>query len=123
MTFTELVSWAHSAANHHSKASGQNTSGSSSNAPGSSGSSGSSTASSNPYANGTDCGGGLFAGPNTSCPFAQSVQQAYNQAPGMDATVQAYSPVTNQTYTMSCSPAGAGVTCSGANNASVSWSD
>jgi hypothetical protein len=29
--------------------------------------------------------------------------------------------VTNQTYTMSCAPAGAGVTCSGANDASVSW--
>jgi hypothetical protein len=35
--------------------------------------------------------------------------------------VQAYSPVTGQTYVMSCAPAGSGVTCSGANNASVSW--
>jgi hypothetical protein len=35
--------------------------------------------------------------------------------------VQAYSLVTNQTYTMNCAPAGAGVSCSGANKASVSW--
>jgi hypothetical protein len=71
----------------------------------------------------TDCGGGLTAGPNTSCAFAENVQQAYSSAPGLVATVQAYSPVTGQTYSMSCAPAGAGVTCSGANDASVSWGD
>jgi hypothetical protein len=69
----------------------------------------------------TDCGNRLIAGPNTSCQFAQNVQQAYYQAPGLVATVLAYSPVTNQTYSMSCAPAGSGTTCSGANNASVSW--
>jgi hypothetical protein len=67
------------------------------------------------------CGGGLVAGPNTSCPFAENVQQAWDDAPGEVATVTAYSPVTNQTYTMSCAPAGSGITCSGANNASVSF--
>jgi hypothetical protein len=71
---------------------------------------------------GRDCGGGLHAGPNTSCPFAQNVRDAYNEAPGTTASVRVFSPVTRQTYTMSCAPAGSGVTCSGANNASVTWS-
>ena len=71
---------------------------------------------------GTNCGGGLQAGPNTSCAFAQNVRDAYNEAPGASATVRVFSPVTNQTYTMSCAPAGDGVTCSGANDASVTWS-
>ena len=71
---------------------------------------------------GTDCGGGLHAGPNTSCPFAQNVRDAYNTAPGTTASVRVFSPVTRQTYTMSCAVAGSGVTCSGANNASVTWS-
>ena len=72
-------------------------------------------------AGGSDCGGGTHAGPNTSCSFAQNVRDAYNQAPGATASVQVYSPVTNQTYTMSCAPAGTGVTCSGGNNASATW--
>lgn len=71
---------------------------------------------------GSDCGDGVYAGPNTSCPFAFNVRDAYNEAPGASATVRVYSPVTDQTYTMSCSPAGNGVTCSGGNGASVSWS-
>jgi hypothetical protein len=74
-----------------------------------------------PVSTSTDCGGGLIAGPNTSCLFAENVQIAYDDAPGLYATVQAYSPVTGETYAMSCAPAGAGMTCSGANNASVSW--
>lgn len=73
-------------------------------------------------AGGTDCGGGLHAGPNTSCPFAQNVRDAYNEAPGAHATVRVFSPVTDQTYTMTCAPAGNGVTCSGGNNASATWS-
>ena len=70
----------------------------------------------------TDCGAGLHAGPHTSCPFAQNVRDAYNAAPGTTASVRVFSPVTGQTYTMSCAAAGRGVTCSGANNASVTWS-
>ena len=35
-----------------------------------------------PAPNGTDCGGGLTAGPATSCPFAVNVQAAWNNAPG-----------------------------------------
>ena len=75
----------------------------------------------NPLQNGRSCGGGLYAGPNTTCPFAQNVRDAYNEAPGATATVEVYSPVTGQTYTMDCAPSGTGVTCSGGNNASVSF--
>jgi hypothetical protein len=75
----------------------------------------------NPYANGRSCGGGLFAGPNTSCPFAENVRRAYFQAPGSTVSVRAYSPATGQTYTMYCAPSGSGVTCAGGNNASVTF--
>ena len=88
---------------------------------GSSGTSGSSAAPSSGFSNGTSCGGGLYAGPNTSCSFAQNVRDAYNQAPGASASVRVYSPVTDRTYTMSCRPSGSGVTCSGGNNASVAF--
>jgi hypothetical protein len=70
---------------------------------------------------GNDCGGGLHAGPNTTCAFALNVRRAWLEAPGTTNTLRVYSPVTGQTYTMSCAPAGGGITCSGANNASVSW--
>jgi Glucodextranase, domain B len=68
---------------------------------------------------GTDCGGGLHAGQGTSCAFAENVRTAYNEAPG--AYFQVYSPTTNQTYSMDCTPVGAGVKCSGGNYAVVSW--
>jgi hypothetical protein len=74
-----------------------------------------------PLAGGRDCGGGLHAGPNTTCEFAANVQQAYYEAPGSAATVDVFSPVTGRTYTMDCRPAGSGTTCSGGNGASVSW--
>jgi len=74
-----------------------------------------------PPAGGTACGGSLFAGPNTSCAFAANVRAAWLDAPGATNTVRVYSPVTSQTYTMSCSPSGGGITCSGGNNASVTF--
>ncbi len=70
---------------------------------------------------GTACGGGVYAGPNTSCPFALNTRRAYDEAPGVTTTVEVYSPVTNQTYAMSCAPSGSGIACSGANDASVTW--
>jgi hypothetical protein len=72
-------------------------------------------------ARGTDCGGGLFAGPNTSCAFAINVRRAWLDAPGATNSVRVFSPVTNQTYTMNCGPSGSGITCSGGNNASVTF--
>jgi hypothetical protein len=70
---------------------------------------------------GQSCGGGVFAGPNTSCPFALNTRDAYYEAPGSHATVRVFSPVTDTTYTMTCAPSGSGTTCSGANNASVTF--
>lgn len=63
----------------------------------------------------SSCGGDLTVGPNTSCPFAQSVRSAY---PGSDAPFEVYSSVTRQTYTMRCST-GSPHVCTGGNNASV----
>jgi hypothetical protein len=53
---------------------------------------------------GTDCGGGLIAGPATSCPFAVNVQSAWDDAPGETATVNVFSPVTGRSYIESCGP-------------------
>jgi hypothetical protein len=65
----------------------------------------------------TSCGGGLSVGPNTTCSFAQNVEAAYrSNGPG---TVDVFSPVTNQTYSMTCNNQSSGVVCTGANNATV----
>jgi hypothetical protein len=40
----------------------------------------------------TDCGGGVFAGPNTSCPFAMNVVEQYNSVPGDSVVIDGYSP-------------------------------
>jgi hypothetical protein len=63
----------------------------------------------------SSCGGGLSVGPATSCAFAENVQGAYT-GPG---TYEVYSPVTGDTYSMTCNLSGAGVACTGGNNASV----
>ena len=66
-----------------------------------------------------DCGGGLTAGSHTSCPFATNTRNAYEAAGGTgDQTVSVYSPVTSQTYSMSCTGSVPHV-CTGANSASV----
>ena len=73
-----------------------------------------------PVANGTNCGGGVYAGANTSCQFALNVAADYTGA-GAD---YAYSPVTGLNYTMYCN-GGEGVldtvTCTGGNNALVNF--
>ena len=63
------------------------------------------------------CGDGVSVGPNTSCPFAQNVRDAYFSSGG-SSTVTADSPVTGQVYTMNCT-AGSPHVCRGANDASV----
>jgi hypothetical protein len=70
-----------------------------------------------------DCGGGLIAGPHTSCAFAQNVQQAWESTPGESNTVTAYSPVTNQAYTESCGPqaSGSGIVCTGVGADNSIW--
>ena len=67
------------------------------------------------------CGGVVFAGPGTSCPFAQNVAQAYsNSGVSGNGTVTAVSPVTGETYTMQCT-AGSPVVCQGGTNAIVEF--
>ena len=64
----------------------------------------------------------MYAGSNTSCPFALNVQQAWSASEVTNGTVYAYSPVTGQSYAMSCTEAEAGtIECSGGNNAYVQF--
>jgi hypothetical protein len=76
---------------------------------------------SKPVTTGTDCGNGVVAGPNTSCAFAQNIRRAWHDAGGTPDTLRVFSPRTNQTYTMTCDSSGGAVTCSGGNNASVTF--
>jgi hypothetical protein len=67
--------------------------------------------------------GGISVNSVTSCPFAENVESAWNSSgdsgPG---TVTAYSPVTDQTYTMYCTPSDTGYeVCTGGNNAYVEF--
>jgi hypothetical protein len=73
-----------------------------------------------PYSNGGNCGGGVFAGPKTSCAFALNVRKAYQDSGG-SSTITAYSPTTNRTYTMHCARSGGSVTCLGGDDASVTF--
>jgi hypothetical protein len=73
-----------------------------------------------PLAGPTDCGGGLTAGANTSCPFAENVRAAYNQTGS--GVLDVSSPVTGQTYRMYCT-SGSPHVCTGGNNASVYFGD
>ena len=59
-------------------------------------------------------------GPNTSCGFAENVQQAYDNTSGGSQVVTAFSPATGNTYTIDCS-GGSPHVCTGGttNNASV----
>jgi hypothetical protein len=64
----------------------------------------------------TNCGAGVYAGANTSCPFALNLASDYT-GPGLN---YAYSPVTGLNYAMNC----AGelpIVCTGGNNALVQF--
>jgi len=66
----------------------------------------------------TDCGGGVQAGPNTSCSFAENVASKFKSTG--QSSLSVYSPTTGETYTMNCGPwKDAGTVCKGGNNASV----
>lgn len=54
-----------------------------------------------PATNLRSCGGRLFAGGVTSCPFAANVETAWRGNPS--SSVVAYSPVTHLTYSLLCS--------------------
>ena len=64
------------------------------------------------------CGGTVSAGGSASCAFALNVASAYYYSGGGTTSVQAYSPVTNQTYVMRCE-SGVPVVCRGGINAVV----
>jgi hypothetical protein len=65
---------------------------------------------------GTDCGNGVRVNGNTSCPFARYVAEGYRaEGPGV---IRAYSPVTDDTYAMTCD-SGDPAVCRGGNNAIV----
>jgi hypothetical protein len=68
-----------------------------------------------------DCGDGVFAGPNTSCPFAKNVHDEYFAVPGDSVEIEVFSPVTGKTYTMACVKNGRHVTCRGGNEAVVTF--
>jgi hypothetical protein len=68
---------------------------------------------------GNNCGGGVNAGPNTSCPFAENVAADYN-GPGSDVE-NVYSPVTGESYTMYYTQEGSVVYATGGNDASVQF--
>lgn len=64
------------------------------------------------------CGGELTVNSDTSCPFAEAVEKAYYEEVGSGGgTVEAYSPVTEKLYSMSCS--GSPHECVGGNDAVV----
>jgi hypothetical protein len=71
------------------------------------------------------CGGGVSGNGVTSCPFAQNVFQAYASGyqsnGGPVSSVTAYSPVTKQTYIMSCATNNVTVNCTGAKGALVTF--
>jgi hypothetical protein len=67
---------------------------------------------------GGSCGGELSVNSNTSCPFAQNVENAYYAEVGSGSgEVVAYSPVTERDYTMSCS--GSPHECTGGDDAAI----
>lgn len=65
----------------------------------------------------TSCGDGLSVNSVTSCPFARNVRVTYEGSGGA-STIDVYSPVTGQTYRMSCS-SGVPVVCTGGDGAAV----
>jgi hypothetical protein len=76
----------------------------------------------------SNCGGdaasgGISVNSVTSCPFAENVESAWNSSGDSGSgTVTAYSPVTDQTYTMYCTLSDTGYeVCTGGNNAYVEF--
>lgn len=65
-----------------------------------------------------DCGGGVAAGPNTSCAFALNTAQEWVDTSG-GTTLQVYSPATKKSYTMRCVTGATGTTCKGGSGAVV----
>jgi hypothetical protein len=70
---------------------------------------------------GTDCGGGVIAGPETSCGFALETRAEYEREIGAGSgSIEAYSEANERFYSMYCTE-GAEHECSGAISATVYW--
>lgn len=72
------------------------------------------------------CDPNISANSATSCPFAENVFRAYwhnytSNGQQSEAIVSAYSPTTEQSYSMDCTTEGTAVECSGGNNAFVTF--
>jgi hypothetical protein len=67
----------------------------------------------------TNCGDGVTAGPNTTCPFALNVRDEYYSS-GESSVIEVHSPRTGGNYTMTCGGSGP-YHCTGGNNASVTF--
>jgi hypothetical protein len=71
----------------------------------------------------TDCGNNgsaeVYAGADTSCPFALNVAEAYSLNAGFTNAFNVYSPVTGLSYIMTCTVAGNPIVCTGGNSALV----
>jgi hypothetical protein len=81
--------------------------------------SGTSPAPENTSSGSGNCGGSLSANENTTCGFAENVEAAYYAEIGSGSgTVVAWSPTTEQYYSMYCT-AGSPHECTGGNNAAV----
>jgi hypothetical protein len=72
-----------------------------------------------PSTGGGNCGDGVTAGPNTTCPFARNVRDDY-YASGGDPVLRVHSPVTGRMYTMTCDSSSPHA-CTGGNDASVTF--
>ncbi len=69
----------------------------------------------------TNCGGDVYAGADTSCPFALNVEESWSETGGTNPVI-AYSPVTGSTYAMNCSGTVGGLQeCTGGDNALVEF--
>ena len=65
--------------------------------------------------------GGISVNADTSCPFAENVESAWESSGGA-SSVTAYSPVTGLAYTMACTASGTGYeVCTGGDNAYVEF--
>lgn len=70
---------------------------------------------------GTDCGGGVIAGPETSCAFALETRAEYEREIGAGSgSIEAYSEANEEWYPMYCTE-GSEHECSGAISATVYW--
>ena len=64
------------------------------------------------------CGGGVAAGPDTSCAFALNTAREWVDT-SAGQTIQVFSPATKRTYTMKCRTGAEGTTCRGGKGAVV----